>query len=37
MVVLLNIRADFLHFTLKTVEHSRYLPQAQGWEAEWKF
>jgi len=26
MVVLLNIRADFPHFTLKTVEHSRYLP-----------
>src|SRR5438445_3388331 len=30
MVVLLNIHADFPHFTLKTVEHSRYLPpQAQ--------
>jgi hypothetical protein len=26
MVVLLTIGADFPHFTLKTVEHSRYLP-----------
>jgi hypothetical protein len=26
MAVLSNIRADFLTFTLKTVEHSRFLP-----------
>ncbi len=26
MVVLLTIRADFLHFTPKCAEHSRYLP-----------
>ena len=26
MVVLLNIRADFPHFTPKCAEHSRYLP-----------
>jgi hypothetical protein len=26
MVVLLTIRADFPHFTLKSAQHSRYLP-----------
>jgi hypothetical protein len=26
MAVLLNLRADFPHFGLKIVEHSRYLP-----------